>query len=439
MTKHYYGLEWLRFLMALYMVVYHLGGLYGDAPQLFRQLVGMGFYATSTFFLLSGFLLAHVCLNDEGQMKGSPKGFIARRLCNLYPIHLITLSIALILLFFRESVAEGVLVYYNQHPYAPVEDRSLDEVLPPLGWTAAGAHVVMQFLLLQSWEPRFLWLNGATWSISALLFFYLLFPILGPRLMAARRWLLLGFCVWGLYLLLPLAATWLGAYDYITVGVMHRNPIVRLPEFLIGILLYRAVKEPSIAAWVARYRYLLIVVGLSSLGFGAWLLNEDGKHWFYLVHNGLLTPFQSMLLLACTTFSAPRTASVRQIAQRLGEASLCIFAIHTPLIGLIAPWTRRILTWLDDTGEAASEAVSDVVEDMMSDAMGDAVSDAIVSVTIPLWALIPHLLFIVGLGLIFQRFLIGPIRRWLERRLPNHWQPRRKTAAVGPRPPGESS
>lgn len=434
MTKHYYGLEWLRFLMALYMVIYHLGGLYGDAPQLFRQLVGMGFYATSTFFLLSGFLLAHVCLNDHGQMKGSPKGFIARRLCNLYPIHVITLIIALSLLFFRESVAEGVFVYYNQHPYAPVES-AYDDGLPPLGWFAAGVHVVMQFLLLQSWEPRFLWLNGATWSISALLFFYLLFPVIGPRLMAARRWMLIGFSVWGLYLLAPAVATWLDAYDYITVGVMHRNPIVRLPEFLIGILLYRAIKEPSIEAWVARYRYALIAVGLSSLALGAWLLNEDGKRWFYLVHNGLLTPFQSMLLLACTTFSAPRSDSVRHIAQRLGEASLCIFAIHTPLIGLIAPWTRRILTWLDETQEAATDVMSDVMEDMMSEAVGEAITQ----VTIPLWALIPHLLFIVALGLIFQRFLIGPIRRWLEKRLPSSWQPRRRGAHVGPKPPGESS
>jgi peptidoglycan/LPS O-acetylase OafA/YrhL len=435
MTKHYYGLEWLRFLMALYMVVYHLGGLYGDAPQLFRQLVGMGFYATSTFFLLSGFLLAHVCLNDEGQMKGSPKGFIARRLCNLYPIHLITLVIALALLVFRQPLAEGVLVYYNQHPYAPVENRDLDDVLPPLGWLAAGTHVVMQFLLLQSWEPRFLWLNGATWSISALLFFYLLFPVLGPKLMAARRWLLIGFGVWGLYLLMPLMATWLGAYDYITVGVMHRNPIVRLPEFLIGILLYRAIKEPWIADWVSRYRFALMAVGLGSLGLGAWLLNEDGKRWFYLVHNGLLTPFQSMLLLACTTFSAPRAASVRHIAQRLGEASLCIFAIHTPLIGLIAPWTRRILAWLDQAHDAASDAVTDVMEDVI----GDGVGDVIASVTIPLWALIPHLLFIVALGLLLQNLLIAPIRRWLERRLPSTWQARARASHAGPKPSGESS
>ncbi|MFV1940452.1 acyltransferase [Pseudomonas luteola] len=411
MTKHYYGLEWLRFLMALYMVVYHLGGLYGDAPWLFQKLVGMGFYATSTFFLLSGFLLAHVCLDDQGKMKGSQAGFIARRLCNLYPIHLMTLAIALGVLAMNAPSADGVPVYYNQHPYASLEDGEGLEELLPISWLMAGVHILMQILLLQSWEPRFLWLNGATWSISALLFFYILFPLLAPRLMAARRWILVGFALWGAYLLVPLLATWLHAYDYVTVGVIHRNPVIRLPEFLIGIILYRALQEPSLAQLAERYRYCLIAVGLSGLFIGAWLLQQDGRRWFYLVHNGLLTPFQGLLLLACATFRAPESASLQQLARRLGEASLCIFAIHTPMISLIDPWTRHLLAFFTQAQEAASDAISDAVSDVLGDV-----------VTIPLWSLIPHLIVVIGLGLLIQRFLIGPLRRWLEAHLPQKYR-----------------
>ena len=208
-----------------------------------------------------------------------------------------------------------------------------------------------------------------------------------------------------------LVATWPHAYDYVTVGVIHRNPVIRLPEFLIGIILYRALQEPSLAQLAERYRYCLIAVGLSGLLIGAWLLQQDGRRWFYLVHNGLLTPFQGLLLLACATFRAPESASLQQLARRLGEASLCIFAIHTPMISLIDPWTRHLLAFFTQAQEAASDAISDAVSDVLGDV-----------VTIPLWSLIPHLIVVIGLGLLIQRFLIGPLRRWLEAHLPQKYR-----------------
>lgn len=408
-TARYYGLEWLRFLMALYMVVYHLGGLYSDLPDAFRRLAGMGFFATSTFFLLSGFLLAHVSLDRQGALKGSSRGFVLRRLCNLYPIHLLTLLVALGLSYWLSQdswLEHGVPVYYNQHPYLQLDEGSqLDEMLP-LSWLAATTHVLLQLLLLQSWEPRFLWLNGAAWSISALLFFYLLFPLLGPRLMRLRRWALATAVLWGLYLLGPLVATWAQAFDTVTVGVIHRNPLIRLPEFLLGILLYRAVQEPWVAETTQRLRVPLLLFGLTGLWLGALLLEGDGRRWFYLVHNGLLTPFQAAVLLACATFGEPGRAGVRRLAQRLGEASLCIFAVHTPLIGVLEPWTRTLLGWM----HLAGDSLEDLAEDV-----GEALA---LPIPIPGWMLPLHLVLIVLLGLAMQRWVAGPLRRWLQARLP---------------------
>ncbi|WP_251978831.1 acyltransferase family protein [Salinicola avicenniae] len=395
--QRYYGLEWLRFLMALWMVVYHFGGIYGDMPALLRSFIGMGFFATSTFFMLSGFLLAHVALDHAGEMKQRGPLFVARRLCNLYPIHVITLLLALGLQLLQYPInPEGVHVYFNTHPYFPLDAEARSLFAERLSWPSALKHIALQLTLLQAWEPRFLWLNGASWSISALLFFYAVFPWLAPRLMRIQRWGLVLCGVWGLYALGPLLATLCGAFDHVTVGVLHRNPLFRLPEFLAGVLLYRALQSAWIADALRRFRYPLMALGLCGIPVGVWLLKVDGLHFYYLTHNGLLMPFQALVLLSATAFAAPRHAGVRHWARRLGESALCIFALHTPLIGPSARATRWLL---------AQWGTADLVA-------------GTTRVMIPLWTLAFHLTLIVLLALLMQRFVVAPIRHWLEARLP---------------------
>lgn len=410
--RRYYGLEWLRFLMALWMVIYHFGGIYRDMPAMLESFVGMGFFATSTFFMLSGFLLAHVALDHAGEMKVNGPAFVVRRLCNLYPIHVITLLLALGLLLFQYPVRpEGVHVYFNTHPYYPLSDEARAAFTERLSWPSAIGHIAMQLMLLQAWEPRFLWLNGASWSISALLFFYACFPWLAPRLMRVQRWGLALLAIWAVYAAGPLIATLMGSFDYVTVGVLHRNPLFRLPEFLAGILLYRAMQSEALNDLFRRFRYPLLVLGLCGVPVGAWLLKQDGLHLYYLTHNGLLMPFQALVLLSATAFATPSSATVRAWAQRLGESALCIFALHTPLIGPFARATRWLLArwhegWIAESGNAA------------------------LKFAIPLWTMAFHLALIVLLALLMQRFVVVPIRHWLEARLPAQWQP----AALTPVP-----
>ena len=421
--KYFFGLEWLRFLMALYMVTFHLGGLYPDAPTLFKQFVSMGFYATSTFLMLSGFLLAYVYLDsNSGAMKCNPKGFIAKRLCNLYPIHVITLVFALVVMVvLQQFSAAGVVVAYNHHPYASVEDTGLENLLPPVSWMTAAFNLVLQLFLLHSWEPRFLWLNGPSWSISVLLFFYLLFPFIGPRLMNVKHWPLTALAVWGLYLVAPVLADCLGAYSDVTVGILHRNPLLRLPEFVFGILLCRALKEPAISTWVERHCALLMSGGLLGIALGALLLHCNGKLWFYPLHNGLLLPCQGMLILACCSFTPPHNEKVKRLVQRLGEASLCIFAIQIPVIKLMEPLTKYVLASLKRAQQLAGQ-----VGDAFSGA-GEAVCDVVNSISIPIWLIVPHLLLIVLFGLLAQGYLVKPIRSWLENHLPPAWRYRKNS------------
>lgn len=404
--QRYYGLEWLRFLMALWMVAYHFGGIYSDMPGMLRDFIGMGFFATSTFFMLSGFLLAHVALDHAGEMKTHGPAFVAKRLCNLYPIHVITMLLSIGLLLFQYPVRpEGVHVYFNTHPYYPLSDEARAAFSERLSWPSALKHIALQLTLLQAWEPRFLWLNGASWSISALLFFYACFPWLAPRLMRVQRWGFVLLGIWGLYALGPLAATLAGSFDYVTVGVLHRNPLFRLPEFVAGIVLYRAWQSDQVSDLFQRFRYPLLALGLCGVPIGVWLLKLDGLHLYYLTHNGLLLPFQGLVLLSAVAFATPASAAVKLWAQRLGESALCIFALHTPLIGPTARATRWMLErW--QSGEIVASA------------------NPALKFAIPLWTMAFHLAMIVVLALLMQHFVVSPVRHWLESRLPSAWQKR---------------
>ena len=97
--EHFIGLEWLRFILGLYIVVFHTLHNYPEQQlPILKQLSGAGFFATSTFFVLSGFLLAHVYC-QRGQMREPAVSFWSRRFANLYPLHIFSLLLTISVIF----------------------------------------------------------------------------------------------------------------------------------------------------------------------------------------------------------------------------------------------------------------------------------------------------------------------------------------------------
>ncbi|MDU3291245.1 MAG: acyltransferase family protein, partial [Pseudomonas aeruginosa] len=97
--ERFIGLEWLRFLLGLYVVVYHTLHTYPKEQKFpgLDELTSLGFFATSTFFVLSGFLLAHVYARS-GRLRESARSFWTKRLSNLYPLHLFSLLLSILVL-----------------------------------------------------------------------------------------------------------------------------------------------------------------------------------------------------------------------------------------------------------------------------------------------------------------------------------------------------
>jgi peptidoglycan/LPS O-acetylase OafA/YrhL len=395
MKKTFDGLDLLRFLLAVYLTLYHTVYVtrYGAALP-YRAWLGLGGFATSSFFLLSGFILAHVYLGQQPSvLRGGAKRFFVNRLTNLYPVHWISLA-----LFLTVGVA-GV------NPLNRFSLMTLDRQaggFEYLDSMTTLAIIVATVWMLQAWQPLYEAINPPSWSLSALLFFYACFPWLAPRLLSLRRpgraWAML----WLGYLTLPVVFAMQHWYAPVSVGFLYTNPLVRLPEFAAGILLYGLYRERSVdwlCATPARRAATLAFVALSFIG-GVKALEHGGFGWQYIVHNGALLPSQAALILVCAHVTMPAAAA--RLATRLGNAALSLFAIHLPLFLIFTKLGKLLAIGMDPLQcvqqfTACVKASRDVVPSM---------------------ALYPaYLVGTVVAAVVFQERIVVPLRNALRNRL----------------------
>ncbi|WP_409158369.1 acyltransferase family protein [Pectobacterium sp. B2J-2] len=340
--ERFIGLEWLRFLLGCYVMIYHTVHVYPQRERIpfLNELTSMGFFATSTFFVLSGFLLAHVYIKD-GRLREPARQFWAKRFFNLYPIHIIALlaSIAVVTLMQwlavppEGQVASARFVIYDTNDPA-ADPESLRHYMTNAQLAFNG---LLQVLMLQAWNPYFLTFNAPLWSLSTLFFFYLTFPLLAPRLLNSRHpWLWMGIvCL--LYLLPPIWVIWQQQFGMPYTGLLQRGPIFRLPEFLAGILgyaLFRHYRQKDRSPLTKGQRYALALFISVNFLVATWLFTKGEAYWYFLLHNGLLLPTQVGLVCLSALAREPNSEWLRHWSPRLGAASLSIFALHVPLFNL---------------------------------------------------------------------------------------------------------
>ena len=186
----------LRALAALTVFAFHLGrwGIVSTGP------LGYGYAGVTFFFVLSGFVLTWSHNPDR-----SRRDFYVGRFARVWPSH----GVIWVLL---------LLVPLATRPF-----------------TAGQA--ALNVLLVQAWVPDAAFhLNGVTWSLSCEASFYLLFPFALDaltRLRLTAAWLVVA----GLLSLQGVLTLWVASWpdQGAWATVVFTNPLLRLPEFLVGV------------------------------------------------------------------------------------------------------------------------------------------------------------------------------------------------------------
>ena len=347
----------LRFLAAMMVVAYHYSAVhFGDAPK--SGLPALGYTGVSFFFLLSGFILSYNYRKIDFSSALNRRRFYWARVARIYPVYLVSLLIAAPFFW---------LVLRNAPPVLPVLYEA-SGVLAPLG--------------LHAWVPGAACaLNCPSWSISTEFFFYLIFPFAFPAIYARPAFwsvacLLLWIAVVAACGLLwsnlghgvPLMAdARLDPAAEMASQFVKYFPVVRVPEFLAGIILF--------AVWERLGERLSIGVLLTAFAAAVALL---GVTWNVLpdvaLHDGLTAiAWVPLILLGANVRRGPL---VWPALMYLGRISFSLYLTHTTVLSVThtldkhllggallaaSPWCLTIVSTLAAIGVAA--LMFELVED----------------------------------------------------------------------------
>jgi len=323
--KELWALNWLRFILSVYIVLFHtFNGQYAELTgTMFEALLTLGNMATTIFFVLSGFLLTHVYVVLKEGKKINSRSFLIARFASLYPLHIVGFLIALIPLALFVYARGGISV--PAEPFGPPV-RMLDK------WETLMA-AFTNFALLNAWNPYYMVLNVPSWSLSALAFYYLLFPFFAPRVYKLRS-PIIALLVLAAFFALPGALTDLfHQMDLVTDGVLHRNPVIRLPLFLSGMVLCILFSRRS--RDLSRLEIILCLSVIALTVVTAAYLQYHHSH-LSIIKNGLYFPASLAVVWLCASAKPGVSNKVRYWGARLGAASLPMFFLHFPLYQLFS-------------------------------------------------------------------------------------------------------
>lgn len=310
----YDALTGIRFFAAFGVFVAHFGHF------------DFGAQGVTLFFVLSGFILVKVYTSKDWTVGQ----FYWARFARIYPAYLFSLLIA----------------------------------LPPY-WRAINTHESVPtfmgsvLLMLHAWQPEtaHLW-NNPSWSLSAEAFFYFLFPFFLP--LFNLRLIFLVILIAFLWTVSIIPALW---GDYSDGGqFIGKLPLLRLPEFLIGIAFgWMHGKIKSIDWRIPAFLILFVAI----------FMPTNGTHTF-------LAPIYGLLFIGLTDHKGWLSSKTMVL---LGDASYSFYLLHMPIM-LWFSWAERMVTG-----------------------------------PISIWIKAPSLFFLTLLLSFFSLFLIErPTRAWLLRR-----------------------
>jgi peptidoglycan/LPS O-acetylase OafA/YrhL len=298
----------LRFVAALVIVIYHFVLILPFDSAAVSGMLGKGYLGVDFFFILSGFILAHVYLDAAERKTLNPIAFYGRRLARVYPVHIFTLGLAV-------------------SPYVAAILGGVPETIPP---HVQPHYFATNILMLHAWgyDDRYMF-NVPSWSISAEWFAYLLFPYLAVAISRVRPALMLVLAVlffWALFAFiatLPPGTGHLADGRPLTVRTFDFGIMRIVPEFILGMALYRFGR-----VWALRGPVRVWLVACTALLVGL-------VH--FSVPDYVIVPlFAALIYLVAETARQERTGFLdRPWLVLMGEASYSLYMVHYLWIQLV--------------------------------------------------------------------------------------------------------
>ncbi|MFL6727719.1 MAG: acyltransferase family protein [Sphingomicrobium sp.] len=291
----------LRGIAALLVVGYHqeFGPFYKLPFEISTNVFRRSYLMVDLFFILSGFIISYVYCADrkEPMSPAATKSFLFTRFARIYPLHFV--SAVFMLLF---AIASTTFLALTGHHYDALNARDLTQWL-------------LQLVLLNAWKPGYDAWNVPSWSISAEMFAYLLFPaIVAAHVLRGRlsRATLLMISV--------------GFYFYIAATS-------RSLDIIAGLAPLRCIAGFGLGMIVYHYRAQILRASdplLSAVQVTALLWACLGLA--YKVNDPLIIP--AFLMIVASTWVdrgiVAKLLSLRPF-QWLGEISYSVYLLHVPL------------------------------------------------------------------------------------------------------------
>lgn len=304
----------LRGVAALLVVAYHFQFGAGEhlafetATPFFRR----SYLMVDLFFLLSGFIISYVNDGDRRSSvsAGEYRDFIARRLIRLYPLLLFSL---VGYLAYRLLITALI---HAAHGHMHID------------WSMKSLEILgSQALLLYAWLPLPSGWNVPSWSISAEMFAYLLFPFL---VTLHAKWPRTALCLLG-----AIALTFYGAIA-MTTGVLDIITVIApfrcIAGFSLGMLLYYSRN---------------LIVRLPALPLAMLQLIATAAALFMLartVNDVLIIPAFAIVVGTSWTDRGPVARLLGlPLFVYLGDISYSVYLNHVPVKDAVTfIWTRAI-------------------------------------------------------------------------------------------------
>jgi len=293
MNTKLHALTSLRFFAALAVVIYHMSDYSLESS---RGPLEKAHLAVDLFFILSGFILAHVYGNAFVEKRESARTFLIARFARIYPAHLVMMIIFLLYV----TILGAIGFPYNADRYR----------VESFFW-----HVTL--LDASGIDTHLTW-NFPAWSISAEFFAYLIFPIFVRPLMQLRP----QVAFWSLLLLIT-AFVLLDFPLRLTQRTVDFSVIRILPEFLMGVLAYRI--RDRLVGYVGNATVAFVCVVLSIVLL-TWIMAPDPF---------IVAAFVALIVLGpVVTGYVAAVLSWRPFVY-LGEISYSLYMVHAFILSVV--------------------------------------------------------------------------------------------------------